>query len=153
MLRSGNVGLGFWENQGQAVSYWYPWADKRMAVENALTWEIDRKTRALDLTNGQFLTWNWGVSEYVPLKKDLSLLAEIGPAGYGNFQVSDATGTDARNPGVHEKVYAAGVQAGLTIPKRMMALNFHWFREFSAVDRFQGTVLGLSFVARFGTPK
>jgi len=148
-----NVGLGFWENQSQGAVYWYPWADKRMAVENALTWEIDQKKRGFDLTYGQFLTWNWGVSEYLPLKKDQSLLAEIGPAGYGNFQVSDDTGTDARNPGVHEKVYAAGIQAGITIPKRMMALNFHWFHEFSAVDRFQGTALGLSFVARFGSPQ
>ena len=148
-----NVGLGFWENQSQGAVYWYPWADKRMAVENALTWEIDQKKRGFDLTYGQFLTWNWGASEYLPLKKDQSLLAEIGPAGYGNFQVSDDTGTDARNPGVHEKVYAAGIQAGVTIPKRMMALNFHWFHEFSAVDRFQGTALGLSFVARFGSPQ
>jgi hypothetical protein len=143
-----NVGLGFWENQGQGALYLYPWADKRMAVENALTWEIDRPKRGLDLTYGQYLTWNWGVSEYLPLKKDQSLLAEVGPAGYGNFQVSDNTGTDARNPGVHDKVYAVGIQAGVTIPKRMIVVNFHWFHEFDAANRFQGTALGLSFVMR-----
>jgi hypothetical protein len=148
-----NVGLGFWENQTQGAFYLYPWADKRMAVENALTWEADRNKRGFDLTNGQLLTWNWGVSEYLPLKKDQSLLAEVGAAGYGNFQVSDDTGTDARNPGVHDKVYAAGIQVGVTIPKRMIAINFHWFHEFSAVDRFQGTALGLSFVARLGSPR
>jgi hypothetical protein len=140
-----NVGLGFWENQTQGALYLYPWADRRMAIENALTWEINQRKRSFDLTQGQFLTWNWGVSQYLPLKKDQSLLAEIGPAGYANFQVSDDTGTDARNPGVHDKVYAAGIQVGITIPKRMMVLNFHWFHEFSAADRFQGTVLGLSF--------
>jgi hypothetical protein len=145
----GNVGLGFWENQNQGAVYVYPWADQRMAIENAITWEIDQKKRGFDLTQGQYLTWNWGVSEYLPLKKDQSILAEVGPAGYGNFQVSDNTGTDARNPGVHEKVYAAGVQVGVTIPKKLMVLNFHWFHEFDAVDRFQGTVLGLSFVSKF----
>ena len=149
-----NTGLGFWENQVQSAIYWYPWPDKRMAVENAITWEIDQKKRSFDLTYGDFLTWNWGVSEFLPLKKDESLLAEIGPAGYGNFQVSNDTGSDAPNdPNVHQKVYGAGIQVGLTMPKRMMILNFHWFREFSAVDRFQGTALGLSFVARFGAPK
>jgi len=143
-----NTGLGFWENQDQEAFYLYPWADKRMAVENALTWEINQKTRSFDLTKGDYLTWNWGVSEYLPLKKDQSLLAEIGIAGYGNFQVSNDTGTDARNPSVHEKAYAAGIQAGLTLPKQTMVLNFHWFREFDAVNRFQGTVLGLSFVLK-----
>jgi hypothetical protein len=144
-----NTGLGFWENQNQWASYWYPWANQRMAIENALTWEINQKRRSFDLTYGQYLTWNWGVSEYLPLKKDQSVLAEIGSAGYGDFQVSDNTGADSRNPGVHEKAYAAGIQAGITLPARMMVWNFHWFHEFSAVDRFQGTVLGLSFVARF----
>jgi len=146
-----NVGLGFWENQVQSGLYLYPWADRRMAIENAMTWEVDQRKRGFDLTPGQFLTWNWGVSQYLPLKKDHSLLAEIGPAGYGNFQVSDDTGTDARNPGVHEKVYAAGIQIGVTLPKQMMVLNFHWFHEFDAVDRFQGNAFGLSFVARLGS--
>ena len=143
-----NVGLGFWENQVQNGLYLYPWADRRMAIENAMTWEINRSKRGFDLTQGQYLTWNWGISQYLPLKKDQSLLAEVGPAGYGNFQVSDDTGADARNPGMHTKVYAAGVQVGVTIPKRAMALNFHWFHEFSAVNRFQGTVLGLSLAMK-----
>jgi hypothetical protein len=148
-----NTGLGFWENQIQGAYYLYPWEDKRMAIENTLTWEINRPTRGFDLTQGQHLTWNWGVSQYLPLKKDHSLLAEIGPAGYDTFQVSDDTGTDARNPGVHDQVYAAGIQAGITIPKRMMVLNFHWFHEFSGVDHFEGNALGLSFVARLGSAK
>jgi len=74
-----NIGLGFWENQSQGVLYLYPWADKRMAVENALTWEVNRQTRGFDLTQGQYLTWNWGVSQYLPLKKDQSLFSRTGP--------------------------------------------------------------------------
>jgi hypothetical protein len=143
-----NVGLGFWENQAQSALYLYPWADKRMAVENALTWEFNQPKRGFDLTQGHYITWNWGISQYLPLKKDQSILAEVGPTGYGNFQISSDTGTDARNPNVHEKVYAAGIQAGVTIPKRMIVLNFHWFQEFSAVHRFQGRVLGLSLVMK-----
>ena len=146
-----SVGLGFWENQIQSGLYLYPWADRRMAIENAMTWEINQSKRGFDLTQGQHLTWNWGVSQYLPLKKDKSLLAEIGPAGYANFQVSDDTGADARSPGVHDKIYSAGLQLGITMPKRMRVLNFHWFHEFSAVDRFQGNVYGLSFVARLGS--
>jgi hypothetical protein len=149
-----NVGYGFWENQGQGALYLYPWADRRLAIENALTWEINQGKRAMDVTQGQHLTWNWGLSQYLPLKKDHSVLAEVGPSGYANYQVSDDTGSGApQNPSVHDKVYAAGVQVGITIPKRMMALNFHWFHEYDAVDRFQGTAIGLSFVARLGAAR
>jgi hypothetical protein len=141
-----NTGLGFWENQNQGAFYYYPWADKRMAIENLLTWEINQKKRGFDLTPGQHLTYNWGVSEYLPLKKDQSLLLEAGPAGYLSYQVTDDSGADARNPAVHDHVNGVGVQVGVTIPKRSMVLNFHWFHEYSAAARFQGVAYGLSFI-------
>jgi hypothetical protein len=144
-----NVGLGFWTNQNQGAVYLYPWADRRMAVQNAFTWEIHGNKRGFDLTPGQDLTWNWGVSQFLPLKKDQSVLAEIGPAGYSSFQVSNDSGMDAKNPSVHDRVHAMGVQVGVTAVKRVMALNFHWFHEFSAVDRFQGTAIGGSFTVKF----
>jgi len=144
-----NTGFGFWTNQNQGAVYLYPWADKRMAVQNALTWEIHRKKRNFDLTPGQNLTWNWGVSQYLPLKKDKSVLLEVGPAGYSSFQVSDDSGADARNPAVHDSVHAAGVQVGVTAVERVIALNFRWLNEFSATDRFEGSSIGFNFAARF----
>jgi hypothetical protein len=144
-----NTGLGFWTNQNQGAAYIYPWSDKRMAIESALTWEIHQNKRGFDLKPGQNLTWNWGVSQYLPLKKDQSLLLEVGPVGYRSFQVSDDSGSAARNPTVHDSVYAVGLQVGVTDPKRILLLNFHWFHEFSAVDRFQGTVIGASFGLKF----
>jgi hypothetical protein len=143
-----NTGLGFWENQNQGAFYFYPWADKRMAIENLLTWEINQQKRAIDLTPGQHLTWNWGLSQYLPLKKDQSILAEVGPAGYLSYQVTDNSGTAARNPGVHDHVNAAGIQLGVTWPKQMIVLNFHFFHEYSAVDQFQGNEYGLNLIVR-----
>jgi hypothetical protein len=58
------------------------------------------------------------------------------------------TGADARNPGEHERAWAAGVQIGITAPKKTLLFNFHWFHEFAVVNRFEGTVIGLSLAAR-----
>jgi hypothetical protein len=143
-----NTGLGFWENQNQGALYYYPWADKRMAVESLLTWEINRQKRGFDLTPGQHLTWNWGVSQFLPLKKDQSLLLEVGPAGYLSHQVTDDTGAGARNAAQHDQVNAAGVQVGVTLPKQMIVLNFHYFHEYSAVKQFAGNEYGLNFIVR-----
>jgi len=143
-----NTGFGFWTNQNQGAFYIYPWADRRMAIQNGLTWEINRKKRGFDLTPGQNLTYNWGLSQFLPLKKDQSLLAEVGPTGYNSFQVSNDSGTAAQNPGVHDRVHAIGVQVGLTAPKRGMVFNFRWLHEYSAVDRFQGSSIGLNFAVR-----
>lgn len=139
-----NTGLGFWTNQNQGALYLYPWADRRLAIQNALTWEVHRKKRGFDLTPGQNLTYNWGLSQYLPLKKDKSVLAEIGPTGYSSMQVTNDSGSMARNPAVHDRVHAVGVQAGMMIPKRGVVLSFRWFHEYSAVDRFQGSSIGFN---------
>jgi hypothetical protein len=85
----------------------------------------------------------------VPLKKDQSVLVEVGPAGYSSFQVSDDSGANARNPSVHDSVHGAGVQVGVTSVKRNIVFNFHWFHEFSAADRFQGSSIGVNFAIKF----
>jgi hypothetical protein len=143
-----NTGLGFWENQNQGAFYYYPWADKRMAVESLLTWEINRQKRTFDLTPGQHLTWNWGVSQFLPLKKDQSVLLEVGPAGYLNYQVTADTGASATNVTEYDHANAAGIQVGITWPKQMIVLNFHYFYAYSAAHQFQGNGYGVNFIFR-----
>lgn len=146
---SDNIGLGFWTHQIQSGLSWYPWADKRMAVAGALTYEVHGEKEDFDLTPGQDLTLNWGVSQYLPLKKDQSLLLEIGPAGYSSWQITDDSGSDARNPSVHDQVHAVGGQLGLTCVPWNAVLNVHYFYEFEARDRFQGQSLGVSLAKKF----
>jgi hypothetical protein len=57
-----NIGLGFWTHQLQGVVTWYPWANKGTAVLAALTYEIHGDKEDFDLTPGQNLTLNWGIS-------------------------------------------------------------------------------------------
>ena len=38
---SDNIGYGYWTHQFQGAATWYPWADRRMAVVGALTYEIN----------------------------------------------------------------------------------------------------------------
>lgn len=146
---SDNIGLGFWTHQMQGSASWYPWADKRMAVSGVLTYEIHGKKEDFDLTPGQNLTFNWGVSQYLPLEKEKNLLMEIGLAGYDSWQITDDKGTAAKNPGVHDQVHAVGGQLGLNYVPWLASLTFHGFFEFSAKDRFQGHSLGLSIAKSF----
>src|ERR1019366_4736290 len=64
-----NIGLGFWENQTQAALYLYPWADKRMAVENALTWEINRRKRGSVLPPGHTPPGTGAGAQTLPLRR------------------------------------------------------------------------------------
>jgi hypothetical protein len=146
---SDNIGYGFWTHQLQGAAAWYPWAHKATAVTAVLTYEIHHNKEDFDLTPGQNLTLNWGMSQFLPLTQDQKLLLEIGPAGYSSWQISDDTGSDARNGDVHDDVHAAGGQLGLTYAPWYASLNFHGFYEFAAADRFQGQAFGISLVKKF----
>lgn len=143
-----NIGLGFWTHQIQGAVTWYPWADKRMAVAAALTYEMHEKKDDFDLTPGENLTLNWGVSQYLPLRKDQSMLLELGVTGYSSWQVSDDSGANATNPPVKDDVHAVGAQVGLTYVPGNAVLNFHYLYELESSDRFQGDSIGLNFAIK-----
>lgn len=142
-----NIGYGFWTHQFQGAVAWYPMEHKATAVVLALTYEINSKKEDFDITPGNTLTLNWGVSQYIPLKKDNSLLLEVGPAGYNSWQVTEDSGSDANN--TKDQVHAAGGQIGITCVPWNLVVNFHAFYEYSAQDRFQGQSYGISIGKKF----
>ena len=144
---SDNIGYGFWTQQVQGSVAWYPMENKGTAVVTALTYETNGKKDDFDLTPGDVLTLNWGISQYVPLRQDMSLLLEIGPAGYDTWQISDDSGSAASK--TRDQVHAAGGQLGLTYVPWMTSLSFHGFDEFSSESRFQGFSLGLNLAKKF----
>jgi hypothetical protein len=146
---SDNIGLGFWTHQLQGTATWYPWAHKATAIVAALTYEIHGNKEDFDLTPGQNLTLNWGISQFLPLRQDQKLLLEAGLTGYSSWQITDDSGSDARNPSVHDDVHAVGGQLGLTYVPWVASLNMHYFGEFAATDRFQGQAFGISLVKKF----
>jgi hypothetical protein len=144
-----NIGLGFWTHQVQGAVAWYPWADKRMAVLTALTYQINTEKQDLNLTPGQHLTLNWGISQYLPLRKDEKLLLEVGPSGYDDWQITHDSGSGVVGPNDLSQVHAAGGQVGLTYVPWNAVLNFHAYYEYYAASRLQGAAYQLSFAIKF----
>ncbi len=142
-----NLGYGFWTQQIQGAVAWYPMTNKATAVVAALTYEINGKKEDFDLTPGDNLTLNWGISQMLPLKKDMSLLLEVGPAGYDTWQITEDTGSAANS--TRDQVHAVGGQLGLTYVPWMVSLNLHGFYEFAAKDRFQGSSFGVNIGKKF----
>lgn len=142
-----NIGYGFWTHQIQGAAAWYPMTNRATAVVAALTYETNGKKEGFDLTPGDVLTLNWGISQYLPLKKDLSLLLEVGPAGYDMWQITDDTGRAATS--TRDRVHAVGGQLGLTCVPWALSLNVHGFYEFAAQARLQGASVGINIAKRF----
>jgi hypothetical protein len=138
-----NIGYGFWTQQFQGAVAWYPMEHKATAVP----YETNTKKEDFDLTPGDTLTLNWGISQYLPLKKDDSLLLEVGPAGYDSWQMTEDSGSDPSS--TMDQVRGAGGQLGVTYVPWSLLINFHAFCEFAAEDRFQGQSYGISIAKKF----
>jgi hypothetical protein len=140
-----NVGLGYWTNQLQGTVTWYPNPKRGTAVTNTLTLEFNGEQRDTHYTNGNFLTWNWGADQYLPLDKEVKYLADLGLTGYSQWQVSDSSGPNVANPGYHDQVHAIGAQAGLISTRHGWVLEFRYQHEFYAANRFAGNSYSLNF--------
>jgi hypothetical protein len=139
-----NVGLGYWTHQLQGNLNWYPSPKRGTAIANTLTMEFNGTQRGTDFQNGDFVTRNWGASQYLPLDKQSHYLAELGVAGYSQWQVTDSSGPGVTNPKFHDQVHAVGFQAGITNVRLGLQLNFLYFNEFYAANRFRGNSYSLN---------
>ena len=98
---------------------------------------------------GDRFTVNYGVSQFLPLNKEQTILAEVGLCGYNQWQVSDDSGSDVAEPDVHDRVFGYGVQLGLAFVKYDAAIALRWMNQYSARDSFQGDYYGVNFVIKF----
>lgn len=142
-----NLGFGFWTHQIQGAAAWYPFDNKGTAVVAALTYEKNGKKQDFDLTPGDNLTLNWGISQMLPLKADNSVLLEVGVMGYDTWQITDDSGSAATN--IRDQVHAVGGQLGVVYMPWHTALTCHGYYEYAAEDRFQGEVFDVSIVKKF----
>ena len=113
----------------------------------ALTYEMNGDKQDFDLTPGDNLTLNWGISHILSLKADHSMMLDVGIGGYDTWQVTDDTGSAATD--IRDQVHAVGGQIGLVYMPWHTVLTLHGYYEYAAEDRFQGKAFGLSIVKKF----
>jgi hypothetical protein len=143
-----NIGLGFWTHQAQAAIAWYPDAKRGTAFVAAVTYEYNQDVEGADLTPGQRINANLGIDQLVPLGGS-GFVLELGAGIYGQWQISDDTGSDAVNSDVHDQVFGAGPQLGLIYVLWGAAATAKWQHEFEAENRFKGDNFTLNFAVAF----
>jgi hypothetical protein len=140
-----NLGLGFWTHQFQLGGAYY-FLKRATALVLATTYEIHTNKEDVDIQPGSNLSFNYGVSQFLPAGPGL---LEVGVLGYNQWQVTDDEGGDARNPGVHDQVHAVGAQLGYTMPTLRLSFNTKYLYEYVAEDRFRGHALTASVAYQF----
>ena len=142
-----NVGLGMWTHEFMVNGIYYVDEQKGTALTMAGTYEIHHEKDDVNITPGSHFTLNYGVSQYLPINE--KLLSELGIAGFGQWQITKDSGSDATNKDVKDQVYGLGLQAGLTYLPWNGQLTFKWIHEFEAEDRFEGDFFTLAAALPF----
>jgi hypothetical protein len=142
-----NVGLGMWTHEFMANVAFYLDEQKGTALTLAGVYEIHRNKDGVDITPGSHLSINAGISQYLPLGS--KWLAELGLAGIAQWQVTEDSGSDARNKDVKDQVYMVGPELGLVYLPWEAQITLRWLHEFEAEDRFQGDFLSLTAAFSF----
>jgi hypothetical protein len=166
---SNNVGSGYWGNDITSGTTFYITKNKGTSANLATDWEIHgQKTVASPvrgqlskITPGQAFTDEWGLGQVLPLKKDMSQLAQLGLVGYDQWQVTSNGGNyliagipvaASRVP--YYSVHGIGVQANYILPAKNVVLFFKYYDEYSAKARPEGRtiVFGGSWTLRIPKP-
>jgi hypothetical protein len=164
-----NVGSGYWGNDITSGTTLYITKNHGTTANLATAWEVHgQKTVASlvsgqlsNITPGQAFTQEWGIGQVLPLKKNMSQLAQLGLVGYDQWQVSSNGGnyTVAGMPVAASRVpyysvHAIGIQANYILPAKDLVAFFKYYDEYSAKARPQGRtiVFGFSWTLRIPKP-
>jgi hypothetical protein len=164
-----NVGSGYWGNDITSGTTLYITKNHGTTANLATGWEIHGQRNVASIPSGQFskitpgqaFTDEWGIGQVLPLKKNMSQLAQLGLVGYDQWQVSSNGGTylvagipvaASRVP--YYSVHAIGFQANYILPAKDLAAFFKYYDEYSAKARPQGRtiVFGFSWTLRIPKP-
>jgi hypothetical protein len=84
-----NLGLGFWGHQLQATGAWYPFENRATAFVLTGTYEIHGNIEDADVTPGDRVTVNGGVSQCLPATPDMTWLFEVGVSGSSQWEIEE----------------------------------------------------------------
>jgi hypothetical protein len=161
---SNNVGSGYWGNDITSGTTLYITKNQGTTANLATAMEFHGQTSGTNKTPGETFTMEWGVGQVLPLKKDMTMLAQLGLVGYDQWQVSANGGTIPNplpvGPPVvpasilpYYSVHAVGVQANFILPTKHLVGFFKYYDEYRALARPEGRTFVFGFSYTLKIPK
>ncbi len=137
-------GKGFLTGLFTAGMTYYPDSEKKWSFSLLNRYEIHTRKRDIDVRPGDDFLFEWGLARSLP--KDW----QVGIAGYGQWQVTDDSGSDVTwDKNVHDRVFSAGPEIIKFVPKWKLNVSVRAQLEFDSKDRSEGTVINITFVKMF----
>ena len=165
---SDNVGSGYWGNNITSGTTLYITKNQGTTANLATDWETHGQKTVASTPAGQFskitpgeaFTDEWGFGQVLPLKKDMSMLSQLGLVGYDQWQVTANGGNYliGRFPVSasivpYYSVHAIGGQGNFIMPAKNVVAFFKYYNEYSAKARPEGRTIVFGFSWTLRIPK
>ena len=160
---SNNVGSGYFGNHFMTGTTYYITKNKGTSANYFTDWEVHGSragTNNTSRTPGQAFTQEWGVGQVLPLKKDLSQLAQLGVVGYDQWQVTDNGGTFSLLGVIlpasslpRYSAHAIGGEIGYIVPASNLSFFFKGYNEYLASSHTVGRSFLIQFAWTLPIPK
>ena len=138
-----NMGMGFWSHEVKLGGLYYVDKQKATALMANVTYEYNGKKDGEDIHPGQNVILEYGLSQY------LSEWLEVGISGFGTFQVTENTGSDAMLKSFTSVNQGAGMYAGFWAIKNKLYISGKYLREFYSKNHTKGGWGALEVVYAF----
>ncbi len=163
---SDNVGTGYFGNHLLDGLTYYITKNKGTSANIFTDWEahgVRAGTNGTNKTPGQAFSFEWGLGQVLPLKKNFSQLLQFGLIGYDQWQITANGGTvpiGSTNLTIpastlpYYSVHAIGGQATYILPMKNLTFYVKGEHEYTAYSHFVGNtfVYGLQWTLRIPKP-
>jgi hypothetical protein len=134
-----NIGRGFWSEEIALGAAYYPQKERQTAFVGNLTYELNQKQKGSDVTSGQNIALEYGVSQYFTPR------LELGLSGYSMFQVTRDHGGTIYGNAPNSYVHAIGAECNYWISKGKFCVAGKYLCEYAARDRTKGQLATINF--------
>jgi hypothetical protein len=136
-------GKDFWTALITLGGTYYLDVEKTWSASLLARYEIHSEKDDTDVRPGNDFHFEWGIG------KTLARIWDVGLAGYCQWQVTDDSGSDARDKSVHDRIFAVGPEVTVFIPPAKSFLSLRSLWEFEAIDRTEGQAIALTLTRAF----
>jgi hypothetical protein len=149
-----NTGLGMWGNELTIGSTVYLDQKKLWNAAGTFALEFNTDKSGTNIQVGDLGTVSWGLGRtfYKKVSGPIPMIMNLGAAGYAQFKVTGDSGSDIPPAlrGFKDRVFAAGPEFNIYIPKPRLTFLVRYEPEFGARVRTQGqtVIVSIAWVAK-----
>lgn len=144
-----NIGVGFWTNSFFGAATVYLTTNKALSANAWSLYEFHTTQQGTNITPGQTQNLDYSVLQFLPLNKKETILLQVGPVAYGQWQTTNNGGQSPILSRLRYGVNAVGLTANVVLPERKASIGMRYLWQYAARNTYEGQTLmitaGLTF--------